>query len=142
MPGLVDDILAVVDDILGIRDEIGAIKHPIYILTRVWPGQKGVGVPVDSTEQVLPTPNLVNFSLNQDPNEAGKIPQGQILLKMISKNKYTKNQINGTVDNPTLKERWYYINGELYEVVNVTEDYVYWNVLLKKTIKTKVYLEP
>jgi hypothetical protein len=140
MANLVQDILEIVDDILGIRDELGALKHPIYILTRNWEGQKGLGTPTDTIEQVLPTPNLVNFSLEQDPNEVGKVAQGQILLKMISKNKYTEKQINGSVDNPESQDRWYYINGQLYEVVSVTEEYVYFNVLLKKTVKNKVYL--
>lgn len=141
MAGLVDDIKAVVDDILGIRDEIGALKHPIYILTRTWPGQKGVGTPVDTTEQILPSPNLVDLSLRITPKEAGNVKQGDILLKMISKNKYTEAQINCSSGN-ALVEKWYYIGGHLYEVVNVVEDYVYFNVLLKKTIKSKVYLEP
>lgn len=140
MANLVDDIKAVVDDILGIRDEIGALKYPIYILTRTWPGQKGVGTPVDVKEQILPSPNLVDLTLRYNSNPAGNVRQSDISLKMISKNKYTEKDIDCSVSDPTKQERWYYINGSLYEVVSVTEEYVYFNVLLKKTIKTKVYL--
>jgi hypothetical protein len=139
MAGLVDDILETIDDILGIRDELGALKHPIYILTRSWPEKKGKGEPQDVIEQILPSPNLVDLTERKVVKEAGTTGQADIIIKMVSKNKYVESEIDCSVDDDKT-EKWYYINGKLFEVVGVTEDYVYFNIMLKKTLKNKVYL--
>jgi hypothetical protein len=138
--GIVDDVLKNVDSILGLRDDLGAIKHPIYILTREWSGNEpGSGTPTDSTQQVLPTPYLVDLSHSLRLREGGNLKQGDLLLKMISKKTYNEKQINCSVENQN-QERWYYINGLLYEVISITEEYVYFNVQVRKASKQKTYL--
>ena len=132
--GIVDDVLSNLDDILGLRDELGAIKHHVFILTRKWSEERGKGTYTDTKEQVLPTPYVVDFSHDLRLKEAGMIKQGDILVKMISKKKYQEVQINCTVtDNKT--EKYYLINNQLYEVVNVKDDYVHYDVQIRKTIK-------
>lgn len=140
MTGIVDDVLSVTDDILGLRDELGAVKKPIYIVTRTWSGAKrGEGTYTDSKVQVLPSPYLVDLSHSLRVREGGALKQGDLIIKMISKQKYSEAQINGSVDAPNL-ERWYYIGEYLYEVISVTEEYVYFNVQVRKTSKPKIVL--
>jgi len=138
--GIVDDILSVTNDILGLRDDLGAIKHPIYILTRVWSGsERGSGTPSDSVTQLLPTPYLVDLSHNMNLREGGTLKQGDLLLKMISKKTYQESQIDCSTGD-SLTEKWYYVKGLLYEVVSVTEEYVYFNVQVRKATKQNIYL--
>lgn len=137
--GIVDDILSVTNDILGLRDHLGAIKYPIYILTRVWSGnERGSGTPTDYVTQVLPTPYLVDLSHSINLREGGSLKQGDLLIKMISKQTYTEDQIDCTVPDKKT-ERWYFIKDLLYEVISVKEDYVYFNVQVRKATKQKLY---
>jgi len=141
MPSIVDDIKSCTDDILGIRDDLGALKHPIYILTRTWDGQEiGDGTAVDNTAQILPTPYLVDYSHSIKIREGGAIREGDIVLKMISKQSYpNESDIDCTTATAKI-EKFYYIDGKMYEVVSVTSEYVYWNVHLRRTAKQKTYL--
>lgn len=141
MSNIVNDILSCADDILGIRDDIGATKHPIYILTRVWSGDEiGSGTAVDTKVQMLPTPYLVDFSHSLRLREGGKIKEGDILLKTVSKQSYpTENLIDCSVSNKKT-EKFYFINGFLYQVISVTSSYVTWAVHIRKTNKQKTYL--
>ena len=141
MSSIVDDIKNGLDDILGLRDEIGAIKYPIYILTRTWTGEElGEGVPSDSISQILPSPYLVDYSHSLRIVEGGNIQKGDLLLKMVSKESYpNESDVNCSSDNQNI-EKFYFINDNLYNVKSITSDYVYWNVLLTKTGKTKTYL--
>ena len=135
--GIIDDLIPCMDDILGVRDDIGAIKNgPIYLLTRTWTGQKGRGTFVDTQVQVLPSPHVVNFSHSLRLREGGMIKQGDIMLKHLSKQKYpTEDLLDCTTDNPSTVEKFYYMDGNLYECISVLEDYVYWNVQIRKTNK-------
>lgn len=138
--GIVDDILSCTDDILGLRDDLGAVKYPIYILTRIWSGEeRGSGVATDTIEQMLPTPYLVDLSHNLNLREGGTLKQGDLLLKMISRQSYKEDDINCTVSNKKA-EKFYLIKNLLYEVISVTEHYVYFNVQIRKATKQKVYL--
>lgn len=141
MPSIVDDIKSCTDDILGIRDDLGALKHPIYILTRTWSGQEiGDGTAVDTTAQILPTPYLVDYSHSIKIREGGAIREGDILLKMISKQSYPNESDIDCTTATTKIEKFYYIDGKMYEVISVTSEYVYWNVHLRRTAKQKTYL--
>lgn len=142
MSGIVNDVLGCTDDILGLRDDLGAIKHKVYILTRTWTGSElGDGTPSDVTVQILPTPYLVDYSHDLRLREGGKIREGDIVLKHLSKQTYTEeSMIDCSVDNKTT-EKYYYIDGKLYNVVHVKSDYVYWNVHVRKAAKQTIYLE-
>lgn len=135
---LVDDIRADADDILSLRDQIGAVKKPVYLLARVWGSAKGVGSPVDTFTQILPSPRIVEYSQDFRIREGGMIKQGDFMLKGISQESYpTEEHVNCTV-NSALLEKWYCIDGWLYEVVSVNRKYVTWNVLIRKTSKNRV----
>lgn len=140
---IIDDILGCTDDILGLRDCLGANKNgPIYILTRTWDGEKGRGDPCDTIEQVLPSPMLVNFSHSLRLREGGTIKQGDILLKHISKQSYPQeSMLDCTVEDEKTMERFYYFDNHIYECITVTQDYVYWNVQVRKTKKLKLYIK-
>lgn len=142
MSGIVEDLIGCTDDILGLRDELGAIKHEIYILTRNWTGEElGAGTPSDSISKILPTPYLVDYSHSLRLREGGNIREGDILLKTISKQSYpNESDIDCSVDDKKT-EKYYYINGRLYNVISTTSHYVYWNVLVRKAAKQKTYLE-
>lgn len=142
MSSIVDDILECTDDILGIRDELGATKHLVYILTRVWDGsERGDGNASDTTIQIKPSPQIVDYSHSLRLREGGKIREGDIVLKHLSKQTYTEeSMIDCSVDDK-LTEKYYYINGRLYNVIDITSDYVYWNVHVRKASKQKIYLE-
>ena len=138
--GIVDDILGVTDDILGLRDELGAVKYPIYILTRTWSGgERGSGEASDSISKLLPTPYLVDLSHSINLREGGSLKQGDLLLKMISRAKFKEEDINCSVSSKNT-EKFYFIKNLLYEVVSITEHYVYFNVQIRKATKQKVYL--
>lgn len=139
MSSIVDDVLGCTDEILGLRDELGAIKHKIFILTRTWTGNElGDGTSSDDKVQILPTPYLVDYSQSLRIREGGKVKEGDIILKHLSKETYTEeSQIDCSVENRTT-EKYYLINGYLYNVISVTSDYVYWNVHVRKTAKYKV----
>jgi hypothetical protein len=132
---IVDDVLSVTDEILGLRDELGAIKHHVYLVTRVWPSEKGLGVYAETIEQILPTPYIRDYSQDLRIKEGGNIRLGDIILKMISKETYTMESMIDCSVPDKRTEKYYKINGRLYEVISVTEDYVCWNVHIRKTIK-------
>lgn len=141
MPSIIEDVLACTDEILGIRDDIGAVKHPIYVLTRTWSGtERGNGTPVDSIEQILPTPYIVDLFANIRLREGGKVQEGDLMMKTISKQSYpSKDFITLKVPN-NKTEKFYYINNKLYEVIHVSEKYVYWNVHIRLTAKQSTYI--
>jgi hypothetical protein len=133
---IVQDILSITDDILGLRDDLGATKHLVYLFTRTWPATKGVGIPVDAEVQVLPTPFLQDYSQDLRAREGGNVRQGDIIIKHISKQSYpTEDLVDCSVVDAKKVEKYYKINNRLYEVINVKEDYVYWNVQVRKTLK-------
>lgn len=142
MSNIVNEILSCTDEILGLRDDLGAIKHLVYVLTRVWSGAElGSGAAVDQLEQILPTPYLIDYSHSLKIREGGKIKEGDIVLKMISKQTYTEERMIDCSVTDKKTEKYYYINGRLYNVISVTYDYVYWNVHIRKTAKQTTYLE-
>ncbi len=140
---VVDDILSCTDGILGLRDDLCATKNgPIYILTRVWDGEKGRGEPCDTIEQVLPSPFLANFTHSLRLREGGTIKQGDIMLKYISKQAYpTEDLIDCSVEEPLTTERYYFFDNNFYECISVEQSYVYWNVLVRKNKKLKAYIK-
>ena len=141
MTGIVEDILEDVDDILGIRDDLGAKKDNVYILTRTWTGQIGRGSAVDVAVQMLPTPYVKDYSHSLKLSNNGSIKQGDLLIRMISKKTYTaETDIDLSVANPDTTEKFYYINGRLYNMINIVESYVTWNVLVRKASKQTLYL--
>ena len=140
MSGIVDDILGVTDEILGLRDDLGATKHLVFILTRTWSGTRlASGTATDTKIQILPTPFIVDFSHDLRVREGGKIKQGDLLLKHISKQSHpNESSIDASSSAKNIK-KFYYINNRLYQVISITESYVYWNIQVRKTNKQNTF---
>jgi hypothetical protein len=135
---LVDDIRGGVDDILSLRDQIGAVKKPVYFFSRVWGEAKGRGTPVDTFTLIQPSPRIVEFQHDLRVREGGNVRQGDIMLKGMSQETYpTEAHVDCSV-NSDLLEKYYCIDGWLYEVVSVNRKYVTWNILIRKTSKNRV----
>ena len=134
MTGIVEDILSITDDILGLRDDLGAKKSNVYILTRTWLEERvGKGEYSDETAQILPTPYLVDLSHDKRLRQGGNIKQGDILVKHISKQSYPNESDINCKDADKMVEKFYVIDGCRYRVISIVQDYVYWNVQLRKT---------
>jgi len=123
-----------VDSILGLRDDIGAVKSPVFIVTRTWGEQKGVGVPTDVKTQILPSPRIVEMSHDMRLREGGFVKQGDIILKMISKESYKETDIDLSVPSDKV-EKYYLVKNALYEIVSVVDKYVVFQVHLRRTLK-------
>lgn len=138
---IIDDVRSITDSVCGLRDDLGAVKKPVYILTRTWSGaERGSGTPSDSIAQILPSPRVKDFSHDLRVREGGNIKQGDQMLKMISQQSYPlESDVDCKVSAENI-EKWYYIDGCLYEVIAVVRRYVTWDVQIRKTIKQKVYL--
>lgn len=133
--GIVSDVLSVTDEILGLRDELGAEKAQVFIVTRTWATEKGVGGYTEQVSQMKPTPYIVDLSHKYQVLQGGAVRQGDLLLKTVSKETYKTEDIVSLRTSDKLTEKYYKINGSLYEVISVTDNYVYWNVQIRKTIK-------
>lgn len=138
---IVDAVLACTDSILSVRDQIGAIKHQVYMLTRTWSGDEiGEGTPTDSLTQILPTPHIVDLSHSLNIREGGMIKQGDLILKSISRQSYPNESdidCTKTIENV---ERYYFIDGRIYEVISVKRKYVTWQIQIRRTIKQKTFI--
>ena len=130
---IIADLTAGLDDILGVRDEIGAVIKPVHFVTRTWAGSEpGDGAAVDTKTQLLPSPRIVEFVDDDKIKEGGAIQQGDIMLKMISKQSYpTRSMVDGTSDSLSI-EKLYQIGTDFYRVIKVKEKYVTWEVLVRK----------
>lgn len=144
--GIVSALLPSVDSILGVRDAVGAIVEPVYLVTRTWYQDQGLttlatapeGYAKDSTVQMLPTPQIVNYSQNIRLVEGGAVKQGDIILKSVSKNKYALSDIDGTTTAENV-ERFFKVGVKLYQVINVTENYLTWQVQLRELTNQTAY---
>lgn len=138
-PGLIAGLLPGIDAALGVRDSIGAVIQPVSLVTRTYfldlektrPAGAPEGFMLEQIERVLPSPRIVSFSQDIRLREGGAIKAGDVQLKGISKNKYRLPQLDGTTSAPNVL-RLYQIGAKLYQVINVTEQYVTWDVMLRE----------
>lgn len=130
---IIDGLKGCIDSVLSVRDCIGAALHPVEIMTRTWSGERpGDGTAKEKTEVIKPSPYIVDYSHNLRLTEGGSIRQGDIILKNISKNTYPKEtSLDCSVDSPKV-EKYYLINERLYTVIHVKENYLTWDVHLRK----------
>jgi hypothetical protein len=126
-------LVSCLDDVLGIRDDIGAIKQPVFIITRTWSGEApGDGTKRDTEKQVLPTPMVVDLSHSLRILEGGAVKRGDLILKMISKNQFPlESEVDGKSPSRNV-EKFYRVGEAYYQVISVTEDYAWWNVQIRR----------
>lgn len=130
---LVDSLKDCVDSVLGVRDSIGAVKAEVYLVTRKWSGAApGDGKFTDTEARVLPSPHIVSLDKNVRLIEAGVAHLGDIEVRHISKNKYPDKSVLDSTSPNRKTEKLYRVGTDLYQVIQVVENYVYWNVRLRK----------
>jgi len=83
-----DDECNPIDCALLALEEIGLNIATVQILKREWPVKLGRDEPIDSVEDVSPTPRIQEISLDHRAKEAGLEKRGDLLLKLVSKTKY------------------------------------------------------
>lgn len=131
--GLLDGLKDCIDSVLSVRDCVGAVLHPVEILTRTWSGERpGDGDATEETIEISPSPQIVDFSHDVRITEGGAVKQGDIIIRGISKNAYpNESEINCAGVAPNI-EKYYLINEKIYTVINVKENYLTWDVQLRK----------
>ncbi len=140
MTTLIESIRQNLNPILQVRDDLGAEKQLQFIVTRTWSGSSpGDGNPVDSKIAILPSGALIDLSHDKRVREGGNFKSGDILLKMVSKQTFP---LESEIDNSTAAkniEKFYMLGTRLYTVVTIVEDYVWWNVHLRKHNKSATF---
>lgn len=137
--GLVNALLPNINAILGVRDSVGAIIEPVFLVTRTWFQDAGLTTPAtapegyasDSTVQMLPSPGMKNFSQDVRLREGGAIKSGDIILTGVSKQTYTIGMLDDTGLAANV-EVLFKIGTKMFQVINVTEKYVTWNVQVRE----------
>jgi len=132
---LIDSLLPGLNNVLGVRDTIGAKVREVYKLTRTWAGRSiGEGDYTDQIVQVLPSPYLVDYSHSIMLQAGGSMRSGDIIIKNISKAAYpSESDVDGRVDQTTLNvEHFYFINNLHYTVIHVKDNYLVWDVHVRK----------
>ena len=127
------DIIEAAHDAFEARDDIGAIKAEVWFVTRTWSGSRiGDGTATETRVQMLPTPNIVDYSQSSRLLEAGVIKQGDILLKSISKQAYPNESDVDCLKTNKTHEKFIEIGGYLYQVIHVKSDYHAWDIQVRR----------
>lgn len=149
---LEDCLSGSIDCALGIRDDLGLALHETYILKRVKGGSnedaelQGFDDAIESVDtietQILPSPRIVDYSQAFKALQGGNYKQGDIILKQISKNLFDRDTVelkrkDGEDENT---ERYYFINNELYTIVNISEKYFWFDIHLRKCDDNRTYI--
>lgn len=130
---LLDDIET--DDILGLRDSLGLALKAVFLVTRTWDGSEpGDGDYEDEEEQILPSPRVVEFKHDLRVRQGGAVQDGDILLKMISKESYDYEQLDGSTDQQNV-EKLYKVGADYCTPISVEEKHLTWTVLCRKVTK-------
>ena len=133
MPVLTD-ILGSVDEILEIRQNIGAELKEVFFVERTWSGAEARdGTFSDVKTKMEPLPRVVEFFDDYRIREGGAIQQGDIMLKMVSKESFPqRSQIDCSSSDESV-QKYYEVGGALYRVIMVREKHVTWDIQLRKT---------
>lgn len=120
-----------IDSILGVREGMGAQLGDVYIVERVWTGQRqGDGSFTDTEIKVSPAPEIVDYSHNVSVTEAGAVKSGDLILRGISP-KYTEDQLK-TITTAKNREKFYRIGSHYYTCIHIRERVVTWDVHIRK----------
>jgi hypothetical protein len=136
MAGILDEISEGLDDLLGMRDDLGVALKEVWFVTHVWTGlEPGDGEKVEERKQVLPSPQIVDYSHNLKAMEGGAFEQGDLVLRQISKRKFPDRAEVVRASDSGNVEKFYEVGGELYRVISCTERHLWWNVQVRKITK-------
>ena len=133
MSDVIKSIRDSVNNILKIRDDIGAALKTVTLITRTWSGDEiGDGTFTDVTVILSPSPRVVEFKHDLRLLEGGAVKQGDILLKMISKQTYPTDDLLDAKTSSKKIESLYEVGDSIYTPTAITEKHLTWNVLLRK----------
>ena len=129
-------LLNCVDSILGIRDGIGASLADIEIITRTWSGRRvGEGTFSETSVDVKPTPQIMDFSHNIRVSEAGAVKAGDLVLVGISRNQFPDEAVLRTDNSDKKVEKLYKVGDHFYRTIHIKEKLVTWDVHVRKILK-------
>lgn len=138
--GIIDGLKDCSDAILGVRDAIGADLKKVYVVTRTWSGgEVGEGNVQDAEMILVNTPRIVDLSLNFRAMEGGNVKQGDLLLKMVDKQRYPRSVFQPDRLNPG-EERFLRIGEMLYTVIAIRERYLQWDIQVRPLSDQRRYV--
>ena len=121
-----------IDSVLKVREDVGAVIQPCSIVTRTWTGRTvGDGIAEDEIDDIRPSPGIVDLSHDVRLMEGGSIKQGDLILTHISKNRYNREDIDGTTDGKNI-ERFIKVGDYHYNIIHVKEDHLTWNIHVRR----------
>ena len=125
---LVDDLKEVASDVAGLRDTIGAKKANVYFLVK----EEGQD---DIWSQVLPTPDIQFFDLQQSLDSGGVVSEGDILLKQIPIQKYEEEGLQTFEESG--KRKFWVVSGpgletKAFVTSRIEKDLLFFNVYLRR----------
>ena len=126
------DLIDKSDCILGIRESIGAGLGSVSLVVRTWSGGVvGSGEAHDATAVLSPTPGIKRLSKSLRLVEGGRVQQGDIELRGISRLHYPDiEDLEALTDDPGV-EKFYEVDGKLYVPIEVIKKHMTWNVVLR-----------
>lgn len=144
--GLINSLLPNVNTILGVRDSIGAVKQPVYFVKRTWyadanhttPSSDLSGYAKDVTTQMLPSPLVVDFKQNLKAREGGMVKNGDIRLTGVSLFSFNESKLDGSSSEANV-ENLFKVGVKMYQVVDLSQDYVTWKITLKELTNQTIY---
>ena len=133
MSNLRDSLLGCVDKILGVKDSMGANIHEVFIINRVWTGERvGDGSFTDEESQVLPTPCIKDYSHDVRITESGAVKQGDIILTGLSRNVFPDEEEFKTKTEERNTQRMFKVGTHFYHVKHIKEKLITWDLHLTK----------
>ena len=133
MSNLRASLLGCIDKVLEVRDCIGAVIHEVYIINRVWTGERvGDGSFSDDSTQVLPSPNIRDYSHDVRVTNIGAVKAGDLVLIGISRNKYQNDLELRTDTEERNTERLYKVGKHFYRLVHIKENLLTWDIHIRK----------
>ena len=111
---VVGNIKANTKDLYSIRDTLGANKAKVYRLTRTWREAVGRGLPVDTQEQVLPSPRIVNLEHRRMVTGHGETTGADLLLRGLLQLDFPTEQMLDNKPESPRQEVFWRIGDRLY----------------------------
>jgi len=137
-----------IEPALAVRDSVGAVKGHVYLVTRSWYTDSALttaatttqdGYASDEEEKLLPSPRLKTYYSDVALPSGGAIQKGDIQLTGISAASYAREDLDATTVNAN-EERLYRVGDKMYQVIQVSEQYVTWTVRLRELTNQKRYV--
>ena len=129
---LKENLISSFDDILATRQNIGAVIQRVYIVHRRWTGDRvGDGIFRDSYTLVDPQPQIIDLSHNLNIQAGGVYEQSDLILKLISKNKFARQDLlTDTKDEFT--EKFIKVGDFFYRTKHIKEKLVTYEIHIQK----------